>query len=86
MRTVDKVRQDMAARLEWERQDEVRKRKEKEDRIRREFERRMNPKSREDFDLLYHALESKLKQLPLPKCLLSLNTVKGSGAMISNSV
>ena len=58
MRTVEKVRQDMAARLEWEREDEIRKRKEKEDRIRREFERRMNPKSREDFDLLYHALES----------------------------
>ena len=66
MRTVEKVRDDMAARLEWEREDEIRKRKEKEDRIRREFERRMNPKSREDFDLLYHALESK-KLIDSPK-------------------
>ena len=33
--------------------------KEKEARIKREFERRMNPRTKEDFDLLYHALESK---------------------------
>lgn len=44
--------------MEWERQEELRKKKEKADRIKKEFERRMNPKSREDFDLLYHALES----------------------------
>ncbi len=58
-----KVRDDKVARLEWERQEEIRKKKEKEDRIRREFERRMNPKTKEDFDLLYHALESKSKSL-----------------------
>ena len=58
-RYVEKVRDDKAKREEWERQEEIRKRKEKEDRIRHEFERRMNPKSKEDFDLLYHALESK---------------------------
>ena len=58
-RYVTKVRDDKVARLEWERQEEIRKKKEKEDRIRREFERRMNPKTKEDFDLLYHALESK---------------------------
>lgn len=46
-------------RLEWERQEEIRKKKEKEDRIKHEFERRMNPKSKEDFDLLFSALESK---------------------------
>jgi hypothetical protein len=45
--------------LEWERQQELKKRKEKEERIKKEFERRMNPKTKEDFDLLYHALESK---------------------------
>ncbi|MBN3315065.1 IQUB protein, partial [Atractosteus spatula] len=38
-------------------QEEIRKRKEKEDRIKTEFERRMNPQTKEDFDLLYHALE-----------------------------
>ena len=54
-RYVIQVRDDKAKRLEWEREEEIRKKKEKEDRIRREFERRMNPSSKEDFDLLYHA-------------------------------
>ena len=45
--------------MEWERQEEIHKIKEKEDRIKKEFERRMNPRTKEDFDLLYHALESK---------------------------
>lgn len=58
---VQKVRLDTEHRLEWERQEELRKKNEKEERIRREFERRMNPKTREDFDLLYHALESEWK-------------------------
>jgi len=40
-------------------QEEINKRKEKEDRIKKEFERRMNPKSKEDFGLLFRALESK---------------------------
>jgi len=26
--------------------------------MKKEFERRMNPKTKEDFDLLYHTLES----------------------------
>ncbi|XP_070559447.1 IQ motif and ubiquitin-like domain-containing protein [Ptychodera flava] len=56
-RTVENLKEDLARRLEWEREEEVRKIKEKGDRIKREFERRMNPKSKEDFDLLYHALE-----------------------------
>ena len=57
-RYVEKVREDKVMRNEWERQEEIKKRKEKEDRIKTEFERRMNPKTKEDFDLLYHALES----------------------------
>ena len=32
---------------------------EREAHIRHEFERRMNPHTKEDFELLYHALESK---------------------------
>ncbi|XP_002734642.2 IQ motif and ubiquitin-like domain-containing protein [Saccoglossus kowalevskii] len=56
-RTVEIMRKDLAERLQWEREEEIRKIKEKEDRIKKEFERRMNPKSKEDFDLLYHALE-----------------------------
>ena len=59
-RYVQRVREDKETRLEWERMEELKKKKEKEDRIKREFERRMNPKTKEDFDLLYHALESKL--------------------------
>ena len=58
-RQVQKLRVDLSQRLEWERKEAVRKVKEKEDRIRREFEKRMNPRTKEDFDLLYHALESK---------------------------
>jgi hypothetical protein len=67
-RYVEKVRTDQDRRVEWERAEELRKKKEKEDRIRREFERRMNPKTKEDFDLLYHALESKCTQ----NCLVEL--------------
>lgn len=58
-RYVQKLKDDKQKRMEWERQEELRKKKEKADRIKKEFERRMNPKTKEDFDLLYHALESK---------------------------
>jgi len=53
------VRENVRKRQEWEEQEETSKRKEKEDRIQQEFVRRMNPKSKEDFDLLFQALESK---------------------------
>ena len=53
------VREKARNRQEWEEQQETNKRKEKEGRIQQEFERRMNPKSKEDFDLLFRALESK---------------------------
>lgn len=56
-RYVENLKEDKRRRLEWEKQEEIRKKKEKADRIKKEFERRMNPKSKEDFDLLYHALE-----------------------------
>lgn len=54
----------MRKRVEWEKQEELKKRGEKELRIKKEFERRMNPKTKEDFDLLYAALESKFKVVP----------------------
>lgn len=57
-RYVEKLKEDKIQWLEWERQEELKKKKEKEERIKKEFERRMNPKTKEDFDLLYHALES----------------------------
>jgi len=53
------VRQKVQERRDWELQQEQNKRQEKEGRIQKEFERRMNPKSKEDFDLLFRALESK---------------------------
>lgn len=54
---VNALRQDRKARDQWEQEETVRKRKEKEAHMKREFDRRMNPKTKEDFDLLYHALE-----------------------------
>ncbi|KAL3853468.1 hypothetical protein ACJMK2_017004 [Sinanodonta woodiana] len=54
---VQRLKEDKHKRLQWEHQEEIKRRKEKEDRIKKEFERRMNPKTKEDFDLLYHALE-----------------------------
>uniref|UniRef100_W5NFY4 IQ motif and ubiquitin domain containing n=1 Tax=Lepisosteus oculatus TaxID=7918 RepID=W5NFY4_LEPOC len=56
-RLTEQLRQERQRRLDWMKQEEIRKRNEKEDRIKREFERRMNPQTKEDFDLLYHALE-----------------------------
>ncbi len=63
-RAVGRVRHANETRITWEKENEARKRSEKDERIRREYERRMNPKTREDFDLLYHALESKCHALP----------------------
>ena len=47
--------------MEWERQEELRKQRERAERIKKEWERRLNPKTKEDFDLLYAHLESKYK-------------------------
>ncbi|XP_048692868.1 IQ motif and ubiquitin-like domain-containing protein isoform X3 [Caretta caretta] len=55
---VQKLREEKRLHLEWEAQEELRKKREKEERLRREHERRLNPKTKEDFELLYHALES----------------------------
>lgn len=61
-RYVLKLKDDKRKREEFEKLEEIRKKKEKEERIRKEFARRMNPKTKEDFDLLYHALESKFNE------------------------
>lgn len=47
-------------REEWERAELARRQKERDEHAKREFYRRMNPRTKEDFDLLYHALESEL--------------------------
>lgn len=60
---MSKIRQAEKERRDWEKEEELLKKKEKEARIQREYERRMNPKSKEDFDLLYHALESMVNSM-----------------------
>ncbi|XP_026724467.1 IQ and ubiquitin-like domain-containing protein isoform X2 [Athene cunicularia] len=54
---VQNLREEKRLRLVWEAQEEVRRKKEKDEKLRKEQERRLNPKTREDFELLYHALE-----------------------------
>ncbi|XP_059703190.1 IQ and ubiquitin-like domain-containing protein [Haemorhous mexicanus] len=44
-------------RLAREAQEEFQKKWEKEEKLRREYEKKLNPKTREDFELLYHELE-----------------------------
>ncbi|KAK2517028.1 Iqub [Columba livia] len=57
MNIVQKLREKKRLRLAWEAQEELQKKKAKEKKLRRENERRLNPKTKEDFELLYHALE-----------------------------
>ncbi|KAM6384160.1 IQ motif and ubiquitin-like domain-containing protein isoform 4-T7 [Alca torda] len=54
---VQNLREEKRLRLAWEAQEELRRKKEKEERLRREHERRLNPKTKDDFELLYNALE-----------------------------
>ncbi|OXB71202.1 UNVERIFIED_CONTAM: hypothetical protein H355_010138 [Colinus virginianus] len=55
---VQNLKEKKILRLAWEAQKELQRKKEKEDKLRMEQERKLNPKTKEDFDLLYHALES----------------------------
>lgn len=79
-RYVQKLKEDKKRRLEYEKQEEIRKKKEKADRIKREFERRMNPKTKEDFDLLYHALE-KWRQEELARIDVTLTGAERKAAL-----
>ncbi|NXX49992.1 IQUB protein, partial [Tricholaema leucomelas] len=54
---VQNLRELKRLRLAWEAQEELQRKKEKEEKLRREHERRLNPKTKEDFELLYHAVE-----------------------------
>lgn len=58
-RYVKKLKEDKEKRLEWERLEELRKKKEKEERIQREYARRIHPKTQADFDRLVNCLESR---------------------------
>ncbi|XP_042671971.1 IQ and ubiquitin-like domain-containing protein [Centrocercus urophasianus] len=55
---VQNLKEKKRLRLAWEAQQVLQREKEKEDKLRMEQERKLNPKTKEDFDLLYHALES----------------------------
>ncbi|KAG2460132.1 IQUB protein, partial [Polypterus senegalus] len=61
-RYVEELRRQKMLWLEWEEQEAVRKKLEKENRLKREYERRVNAKTKEDFALLYTALEKWRKE------------------------
>ena len=56
---VSALRRERQARQTWEREREEERKRAKDEREKREFDRRMNPRTKEDFELLYHALEGK---------------------------
>ncbi|XP_067091331.1 IQ motif and ubiquitin-like domain-containing protein [Osmerus mordax] len=56
-RLTDMLRQDRELRLAWVEREERRKTEEKEEQVRGEHRRRMNPQNKADFALLYNALE-----------------------------
>lgn len=58
-RLTTRLRLDKELCLAWVEREERRKKEEKEEQIRAEYHRRMNPEKKEDFALLYNALESK---------------------------
>ena len=57
MKYVEGLRRERKERLIWETEQSERRKTEREERIKREFARRLNPKTKEDFEVLYHALE-----------------------------
>ncbi|XP_043824396.1 IQ and ubiquitin-like domain-containing protein [Dromiciops gliroides] len=54
---VESLREQKRIRLEWEIQEEIRKEREKREWLQRDYERRIDPYTNEDFELLFHALE-----------------------------
>ncbi|XP_060633734.2 IQ motif and ubiquitin-like domain-containing protein [Anolis sagrei] len=54
---VKKLKEELRLRLEWEEEEERRKQRERADRLLKEYNRRLFPKTKDDFELLYHALE-----------------------------
>lgn len=57
---VERLRRERDRRLAWLDLQEQRRREEKEEQLRDRRARWMNPERREDFNLLYHALQSRL--------------------------
>lgn len=58
-RYVDSLREQKRKRLDWEEEQELKKIREKEEWMQMDYYRRHNPKTSEDFELLYNALERK---------------------------
>ncbi|KAG2460133.1 IQUB protein, partial [Polypterus senegalus] len=56
-RYVQQLRKQKMLYLEWVEQEALRRKLEKENRMKRDFERRMNPKTKEDFELVFSTLE-----------------------------
>ncbi|XP_067855911.1 IQ motif and ubiquitin-like domain-containing protein [Heptranchias perlo] len=54
---VQQLRMQKNKRLQWEQEHELKFKMEKQAYIKKQYERRMNPKTKADFDLLFHALE-----------------------------
>ncbi|XP_007944952.1 IQ and ubiquitin-like domain-containing protein [Orycteropus afer afer] len=54
---VEELRKQKKLRLQWELEEQLRKIREKEDWMKMDYFRRHNPKTKEDFELLYNALE-----------------------------
>ena len=54
------LRREKKARQEWEREREEEREGARREREKTQFKRRMNPRTKEDFELLYHALEGEL--------------------------
>ncbi|XP_037375416.1 IQ and ubiquitin-like domain-containing protein [Talpa occidentalis] len=56
-RMVENIRRQKMLRLKWEAEEEERKKREKEELMQMDYYRRHNPQTKEDFELLYNALE-----------------------------
>lgn len=62
-KALDLLRDEQTRRLAWLEMQERRREEEKEEQLKDLQQRRMNPKTKEDFNLLYKALESKPSSL-----------------------
>lgn len=71
---VEDLRRQKSLRLEWETQQELRKIREKEEWIKLDYHRRHNPKTNEDFEFLYNALECKFDKA-LQKIFLNFSLI-----------
>ena len=53
------LRKERTEHAKWVSEEEAKRQTERKARIKREFDRRLNPRTKEDFEILYHALESR---------------------------